>query len=42
MANIGLPGTASFIGEFLILVGIIKVNTFVAFFSGLGIVLGGA
>lgn len=42
IANIGLPGTASFIGEFLILVGIIKTNTFVAAFSGLGMVLGGA
>jgi NADH-quinone oxidoreductase subunit M len=27
MANIGLPGTSSFIGEFLILVGCLAVNT---------------
>ena len=42
MANIGLPGTSSFIGEFLILVGVYEVNTFAAAFSALGMVLGGA
>ena len=42
MANIGLPGTSSFIGEFIILVGVYEVNTFAAAFSALGMVLGGA
>jgi|TARA_B110001450_G_C17603898_1_gene474205 NADH-quinone oxidoreductase subunit M len=42
MANIGLPGTSSFVGEFLILVGVYEVNTFAAAFSAIGMVLGGA
>lgn len=42
MANIGLPGTSSFIGEFMILVGVYAVNSFVAAFSAIGMVLGGA
>merc|ERR1711957_165149 len=33
MANIGLPGTGSFIGEFLILTGSFKANTTITFFS---------
>lgn len=41
MANIGLPGTGSFIGEFLILLGIYNLNTSIAFFSATGMVLGG-
>jgi NADH-quinone oxidoreductase subunit M len=39
MANIGLPGTSSFIGEFLILVGCLAVNTWGAFFCATGMVL---
>lgn len=39
MSNIGLPGTGGFVGEFLILLGSIKVNTVSTFFSGLGVVL---
>jgi proton-translocating NADH-quinone oxidoreductase chain M len=35
MANIGLPGTSSFVGEFLILVGSYKVNTSITFFEHL-------
>lgn len=42
MANIGLPGTSSFVGEFLILVGVFQVNTFAAVISATGMVLGGA
>jgi len=42
MANIGLPGTSSFIGEFLILVGSFKVNTSVTFLGATGMVIGGA
>jgi proton-translocating NADH-quinone oxidoreductase chain M len=42
MANIGLPGTSSFVGEFLLLVGTFKVNTTACFFGATGMVLGGA
>ena len=31
MANIGLPGTSGFVGEFLTLLGAFKVNLYVAF-----------
>lgn len=41
MANIALPGTSSFVGEFLILVGIGQVNFLVAVLSAISIVLGG-
>nr|QYC61981.1 NADH dehydrogenase subunit 4 [Guinardia striata] len=41
MSNIGLPGTGSFIGEFLILVGSYQLNTTITFFSATGMVLGG-
>ena len=41
MANIGLPGTSSFVGEFLILVGSFKANTSVTFIGALGMVIGG-
>jgi NADH-quinone oxidoreductase subunit M len=39
MANIGLPGTSGFVGEFLALIGTFKVNTSVAFLATLGIIL---
>jgi len=42
IANIGLPGTSSFVGEFLILVGIFNTNPIVGFFCGTSLVLGGA
>jgi proton-translocating NADH-quinone oxidoreductase chain M len=41
MANIALPGTSSFVGEFLILVGIGQVNFLVAIIASVSIVLGG-
>lgn len=41
MANIGLPGTSSFVGEFLILVGSFKVNTSVTFLGATGMIIGG-
>ena len=41
MANIGLPGTSGFIGEFLIFAGSFKVNTSVTFFGCTGMILGG-
>jgi proton-translocating NADH-quinone oxidoreductase chain M len=42
MANIGLPGTSSFVGEFLILAGSFKVNTSITFLGATGMVIGGA
>jgi NADH-quinone oxidoreductase subunit M len=42
MANIGLPGTSSFIGEFLIILGALVLNSWVGLFSAAGMVLGGA
>ena len=41
MANIGLPGTGSFVGEFLILIGSFKTNTTIAFISATGMIIGG-
>jgi NADH-quinone oxidoreductase subunit M len=42
MANVGLPGTSGFVGEFLTLLGIFRVNTWVAFFATVGVVLSAA
>jgi NADH-quinone oxidoreductase subunit M len=42
MANIGLPGTSGFVGEFLALVGVFQVNTWVAVFATTGVVLSAA
>ncbi|MGY8999770.1 MAG: NADH-quinone oxidoreductase subunit M [Rhodospirillales bacterium] len=42
MASVGLPGTSGFVGEFLILVGAFKANTWVAAFATTGVVLGAA
>ena len=39
MANVGLPGTSGFVGEFLTLVGIFQANTWVAFFATTGVIL---
>ena len=39
MANVGLPGTSSFVGEFLTLLGTYKVNTWVAFLATTGVIL---
>ena len=36
VANISFPGTSSFVGEFLILLGSFKVNTTITFFSATG------
>ena len=41
MANIGLPGTSSFVGEFLILVGSFKANTTITFLGATGMIVGG-
>ena len=40
MASIGLPGTAGFVGEFLVLVGAFKVNFWLALLGSMGMILG--
>jgi NADH-quinone oxidoreductase subunit M len=42
LANVGLPGTSGFVGEFLVLVGIFQVNNWVAFLATTGLVLSAA
>ena len=42
MANVGLPGTSGFVGEFLSLLGTFKNNTWVAFFATSGVILSAA
>jgi proton-translocating NADH-quinone oxidoreductase chain M len=42
LANMSLPGTSSFIGEFLILVGVFQRNSLVATLAALGMILGAA
>jgi len=41
LANIGLPGTSSFVGEFLILVGSFKTNTSASFIGASSMIIGG-
>ncbi|MFV9930047.1 MAG: NADH-quinone oxidoreductase subunit M [Rickettsia endosymbiont of Haemaphysalis japonica] len=40
LGSVGLPGTSGFIGEFLSLLGIYKVNVVVTFIAALGIIFG--
>jgi NADH-quinone oxidoreductase subunit M len=42
MANVGLPGTSGFVGEFLTLMGAFKDNVAVAFFATTGVILSAA
>ena len=42
LASVGLPGTSGFVGEVLVLIAAYKVNAYLAFFIGLGIILGAA
>ena len=42
MANVGLPGTSGFVGEFLVLVGIFQVNTWIAAIATSGVILSAA
>jgi NADH-quinone oxidoreductase subunit M len=42
MANVGLPGTSGFVGEFLTMVGTFQVNTWVAFFAAFGVIFSAA
>ncbi|MBT9382519.1 NADH-quinone oxidoreductase subunit M [Pseudooceanicola sp. CBS1P-1] len=42
MANVGLPGTSGFIGEFLTMIGIFQVNTWIAMVAATGVILSAA
>ena len=42
LASLGLPGTSGFIGEFLILMGVFKINFLVAVLASIGVILGAA
>jgi NADH-quinone oxidoreductase subunit M len=42
MANVGLPGTSGFVGEFLTLLGAFRANTWVAFLATFGVILSAA
>ncbi len=41
MANLGLPGTSSFVGEFLLLISAFEANSTVCFFAATSMILGG-
>ncbi len=42
MANVGLPGTSGFVGEFLTLIGVYQANSWVAIFAATGVILSAA
>ncbi|HEX3674070.1 MAG TPA: NADH-quinone oxidoreductase subunit M [Rhizomicrobium sp.] len=42
LANVGLPGTGGFVGEFLTMLGAFLVNTWVAIFAATGVILSAA
>ena len=42
MANVGLPGTSGFVGDFLSLMGAFHASTWVAFFATTGVILSAA
>jgi len=42
LGNLSLPGTSSFVGEFLILTGAFQTNTFITVLAATGMILGGA
>jgi len=42
LSNIALPSTSSFVGEFLLLFGIFKFNSFIAILAATGVILCGA
>ncbi|MBF9036730.1 NADH-quinone oxidoreductase subunit M [Rhodobacterales bacterium HKCCE2091] len=39
MANVGLPGTSGFVGEFLTLIGVFRENTWVGVLAATGVIL---
>ncbi len=42
MGNVGLPGTSGFVGEFMTLMGVFRVNSWVAIFAATGVILSAA
>jgi NADH-quinone oxidoreductase subunit M len=42
MANVGLPGTSGFVGEFLVILGAFKVNVWYAVLAGTTLIFGAA
>ncbi|MBU6444133.1 MAG: NADH-quinone oxidoreductase subunit M [Alphaproteobacteria bacterium] len=42
LANVGLPGTSGFVGEFLSMLGAFQVNTWVAILAATGVILSAA
>jgi len=42
LANVGLPGTSGFVGEFLTMVGVYRVSTWAAFGAATGVILSAA
>ncbi len=42
LANVGLPGTGGFVGEFLTMLGAFQINTWVAIFAATGVILSAA
>jgi len=42
MANVGLPGTSGFVGEFLTMLAAFERNTWIAFFAATGVILSAA
>ena len=42
MANVGLPGTSGFVGEFMTLMGVFRENTWVALFATTGVIFSAA
>jgi NADH-quinone oxidoreductase subunit M len=39
LANVGLPGTGGFVGEFLTMIGAFRINTWIAIFAATGAIL---
>ena len=42
LANVGLPGTSGFVGEFLTMLGAYMANTWIAIFATTGVILSAA
>jgi len=42
MANVALPGTSGFVGEFLVIIGVFAVNTWIAILAATGVILSAA
>ncbi|MCW5589562.1 MAG: NADH-quinone oxidoreductase subunit M [Legionellales bacterium] len=42
MSNVGLPGTAGFVGEFMVIISSFRTHFWIAFASGMSLILGAA